>query len=249
VTLRLADAVADLVVGSSCLGCGRPGRLLCPACRDALAVPAHPAWPSPVPPGLVAPWACGEYAALLRDLVVGHKEHRMLALCAPLGALLARSVRAATQDATGPVVLVPVPSRRSTVRARGYDATYSLTRRAAGLLRRDGLDAAVHRLLVSRGAVLDQSLLGSAERFANLDGTLHCPSDRLRRLARWRPAVQVVVCDDVLTTGATAREAQRALEAVGLVVTGVAAVAATSKRRPRGTRGSGPGLSSVGASD
>jgi len=42
--------------------------------------------------------------------------------------------------------------------------------------------------------------------------------------------VTAIVCDDVLTTGATAREAQRALEAVGLPVATICCVAATRKR-------------------
>ncbi|HEY0949869.1 MAG TPA: ComF family protein, partial [Nocardioides sp.] len=53
-----------------------------------------------------------------------------------------------------------------------------------------------------------------------------------------RPRARLLVCDDVLTTGSTAREAQRALESVGLAVAGHAAIAATRRRsRPAGPLG------------
>jgi predicted amidophosphoribosyltransferase len=230
---RLADAAVDLLLGSRCVGCDRPGRLVCPPCATTLREPAWPAWPSPTPGGLVAPWTAAEYADVARALVLGHKERAMHGLRGPLSDLLARAVCAAVDDAgtSGPpVVLTPVPSRPATVRARGHDPTWTITRGAAARLRRAGHDVRAVRLLRLRVRVDDQAGLDAAARAANLAGSMACPSRALRRLATRTPEALVVVCDDVLTTGATAREAQRALEASGLTVLAVATAAATRKR-------------------
>ena len=62
-----------------------------------------------------------------------------------------------------------------------------------------------------------------------------CVAGARRSLVSAGVAVSVVVCDDVLTTGATAREAQRALEDGGLRVRAIVTVAATRKRLPAGS--------------
>ena len=160
----------------------------------------------------------------------------MLGLRPALARLLAQAVVAAAAEGAGPLVLVPVPSRPATVRARGHDPMRAVTARTARLLRASGYVALARPLLRQRPGVLDQSGLDAGRRAANLAGSMHCPSPALGRLARRLPEARVVVCDDVLTTGATAREAQRALEAVGLPVVAVAAVAATRRRLPVTTR-------------
>ncbi|GAA4695995.1 ComF family protein [Nocardioides conyzicola] len=232
---EIADAAADLLLGGACAGCARPGRVLCPDCARTLPAAARPAWPDPVPAGLAPPWATGEYAGALRALVIGHKERRLLGLRDPLARLLLQSVRAALADAPpGPVVLVPVPSRPGVSRTRGHDPTGRITSRAARLLRRDGLDVLAMPLLRSRPGAVDQAGLGAVARAANLAGSMHCPTEQVRRLAARRTHAHLVVCDDVVTTGVTLREAQRALEAVGLQVAAVAAVAATRRRIPTG---------------
>jgi predicted amidophosphoribosyltransferase len=129
------------------------------------------------------------------------------------------------------VLLVPVPSRPGVVRARGHDPLLTLVRVAA----RRVPGTTVASLLRSRGNVRDQAGLTADERARNLAGSLWCPT---RLLRRWTGSpARVVVCDDVLTTGATAREAQRALTASGLLVEGVATVAATRRRWPAGPSG------------
>jgi predicted amidophosphoribosyltransferase len=235
-TLRAAGA--DLLLGGRCVGCERPGRVLCEPCRAALPRPDDVHVPSPHPPGLATPWTTAPYDGLVRAMVLGHKERRLLGLRPDLGRLLALAVDAATTgagavDDGAALALVPVPSRRGVVRARGHDATLALVIEAARLLRAVGLDAVVAPLLVARRGVRDQAGLDSAARRANLAGSMTCPARGLRRLAAARATVHVVVCDDVLTTGSTALEAQRALAAVGLPTLAVATVAATPLRRQR----------------
>jgi predicted amidophosphoribosyltransferase len=227
------DPVRDLLLGSTCVGCGRPGRLLCRPCLNALEPTPFPAWPQPVPPGLDHPWAATTYDGTVRAMVLGHKEHRLLALARPLGDLLASAVAAAVADLDpepAPLLLVPVPSRPATLRQRGHDATGSLVRAAAARLRADGLSSHAVALLRTRSGLADQSGLGAAARAVNLAGALRVHPPALRRLARAGRPLHLVVCDDVLTTGATAAEAQRALRGVGLPPLAVAAVAATQRR-------------------
>jgi len=224
------EAALDLLLGGACVGCDRPGRSLCPACRAGLPDFPRLAWPDPSPPGLAPPWTGGAYDGTLRAALLAHKERHVAGLAAPLAGLLAQSVVAA---GPGPVLLVPVPSRPGVVRSRGHDPLLDVVRRTARLLP----GATVAPLLRSRGAVLDQAGLTASERAANLAGSLWCPSAGLRRFAGRTD--RVVVCDDVLTTGATAREAQRALAASGLDVCAIAVVAATLRRLPRGRTGRG----------
>ena len=229
----------DLVVPQQCGGCGQPGWAWCPACVQACAAPPV------VLPGVGVPARAASAGAPARPLVaraaarhdgpagravVAYKEHGAHRLAAPLGGLLAGSVRAVVEAAVaplpagsagrgrggpvpGPIWLVPVPSRRAARRARGGDHMHVLAARAARVLRAGGLPA--HRMtgLQHVRASLDQVGLTKDQRRANVAGTLAC--------AALPPGV-VVVVDDVLTTGATAAEAVRAVRAAGSTVLGVA---------------------------
>lgn len=229
----MRDELLDLVLGSSCVACGRAGRLLCPGCTGLLPRGTFPCPPTPSPEGLAPAVAAGEYDGALRLLVNAHKESARFALAAPLGDLLAASVGAvlagvaSTADVPRPVLLVPVPSRRAVVRMRGHDPLLRIARRASARLRACGTPVRVGRMLRPVRTVADQAGLSAEERGTNLVGSLCARrGTAVERLA----AAGVVVVDDVITTGATAREAQRALEEAGLRVLGIAVVAATRRR-------------------
>ena len=235
----MLDEALDLFLGSRCVGCDLPGRMLCPTCRDGLSTRARVAWPSPVPEGLVTPWVAEAYDGAVKALVVGHKDRGQWGHRRVLGDLLAHAVHgaAAHLDPAVPLLLVPVPSRPGAGRRRGYEATEALVRRACTRVRRER-PAAVVPLLVSRGAA-DQAGLDAGDRAANVAGSMHCRTAALARAGRRWSRAHVLVCDDVLTTGSTAREAQRALEAVGLPPAAVVAVAATRRRGAGGASAAG----------
>lgn len=221
------DAWTDLALGSRCAVCDLPGRVLCRHCDRRLPRAGYRVRPDPEPVGLAPTFVAGPYADPLRRLVLAHKEHRVLGLAAPLGRILADVVTSAVPGGAE-VALVAVPSSPGTVRRRGHDPLARTVRAAAGVLRRSGRGALVPVLLRQYRPVADQAGLDAEGRAENLNGSLAVVGRAHRALAG-RPVV-LVVCDDVVTTGATAREAQRALETNGLTVSAVAAVAATGRR-------------------
>jgi predicted amidophosphoribosyltransferase len=231
----LRSAAADLLAGSRCVGCGEPGRTLCRDCGQRLAERPFRADPNPRPYGLPDVWAGAPYDGVARAALLAHKEHAVLALTPVLSRVLARSAVACLAaaereglDLLGPLI-VPVPSRRAVVRARGHDPVLRMSRAAAALLRLAGLDAAVAPALRIGKSVRDQAALDRVERRANLRGAMHA-----RPLHRDLVGRAAVVADDIVTTGSTAAEAARALRSVGVPVIGVAVVAATALRGPRG---------------
>ncbi|MFF4259081.1 ComF family protein [Streptomyces sp. NPDC001663] len=223
--------LTDLVLPAECGGCGRPRAVLCPECRAALsgAAPSR-VRPVPEPPGLPVVHAAARYADEVRAVLLAHKERGALALAAPLGTALAGAVRAGLQESgalghggtsaglrdvqgsavaggDGPVLLVPLPSARAAVRARGHDPARRIALAAAGELRRSGIAAQVLSVLRQRRAVADQAGLNSRQRMDNLAGALAVAPGGARLLQGGR----IVLVDDLMTTGASLSEAARAV--------------------------------------
>ncbi|MEU9290466.1 ComF family protein [Streptomyces sp. NPDC048275] len=151
----------------------------------------------------------------------------------------------------GPVLLVPVPSSRRAVRARGHDPARRIALAAAGELRRTGTSARVLAVLRQRRAVADQSGLNARQRLDNLASALEVAAGGARLLAG---GGRVVLVDDLMTTGASLTEASRAVrvamadvdayagtvwEATGERTVEVTADGADRTRTARGMAGAG----------
>ncbi|MFK0048216.1 ComF family protein [Streptomyces sp. NPDC090741] len=227
--------LAGLVLPADCGGCGAARVLLCAGCAQALSgAAAGRVRPSPRPAGLPVVYAAAVYEGAVREVVLAHKERGALPLAGPLGAALAAAAARAVEGAVGvgaaaaaageELVLVPAPSARRQVRARGHDPARRTALAAAARLRRAGVRARVASVLRHVRPVADQAGLGARERRENLTGALGvCRGAG----ARFPAAARIVLVDDLITTGATLAEAARALRAASIgPVAGAAVVAA-----------------------
>jgi predicted amidophosphoribosyltransferase len=214
----LAD-LSDLVWPRRCVACGVANAAWCAACRG------HPErLPIEIGDGVVV-FAAGRYEGPRRSALLAYKERGRRELAQALAEQLTAVIRA--DDALArfraqPLVLVPVPSSARARRARGGDHLIPVVRRAAR-----SLGYPMVRALEFDRPVQDSAGLGIAARQRNLERAMFAAAPR-------GPSAALVV-DDIVTTGATLREAVRALKEAGWTVAGGAVIAATALRH-RGDR-------------
>jgi ComF family protein len=191
--VALAQLLSDLVCPRRCAGCGRPGEDICSSCSARLKIPSC----GPCPAGIDRVVAACAYEGAGRALVLRLKIGAVRSAAQPLVGAMRRAAVAAG-GVTG--TMTWVPGKPADMRRRGFDHAELL---ATELSR--GLGLPCRRLLDRRRIPLDQAALGAAERRANLAGAFR--ADVSPR--------EVVLVDDVVTTGATAEACARALRAAG----------------------------------
>lgn len=226
----------DLLLPPCCPLCGTllksgVGDAFCPACLDAFApldsaCCPRCALPYPLPSGSdhlceaclrhepPFVWTCclGLYEAKLREAVHAFKFHGKVHFDRPLARLLAARLETVRQDYR-PDLLIAVPLHRQRLRARTYNQSLLLARELGRFWR---LPAPARLLRRVRPTHSQQGLSGD-DRRRNLKGAFALT----QKLAGQR----VLLVDDVLTTGATARECAATLLAGGASSVAVAVLA------------------------
>ena len=220
---------------SQCLVCRQwSARRLCDDCTRRYAAPRprclHCAIVVPsgvpvctdcrrAPPPFDAAVAAVDYAFPWSDVIGSFKFGAGVDSAAALATLLADAVRRAALPAVSLVVPVPLGERRQV--ERGYNQSWEIARRAARSLGRPARADVLRRLFdTAHVAALPRQARASAVRGAF--GVEHRADRALRGQC-------VALVDDVVTTGATAAEAARALRQGGAAQVQLWALARTPR--------------------
>ena len=215
--VKLKRMALDLLFPQRCVGCGKEGDFLCHSCRGALPYIVPPLCPKcgkPQPSGTLCP-GCVDWQAkldsirspfrfdgVMRQAIHQLKYRNLRALAVPLAKLLNDYL------ATNPVpgeILVPVPLHRKRLRERGYNQSHLLAKELGKLLKLPVID---DHLIRKRFAHPQTKTTTVYERRSNVVNAFICRDHRLKDK-------QVLLIDDVSTSGATLDACAAALKAGG----------------------------------
>jgi len=182
---------------------------LCRACRLA-------------PPHFVRAVAFGLYQDRMKAAIHAFKYDRMHPAARALGRMLAQAIAQLAGEAPTEMLVIPVPLHRSKHAERGFNQARALAESALGFLRKSHpewrLTLASSTLMRLRPTT-SQAGLTARQRRLNVRGAFSV-SDRAAVDGK-----HILLIDDILTTGATARAAAQALVRAGAASVWVATLA------------------------
>jgi ComF family protein len=193
---------------------------MCRACRLA-------------PPPFVRAVAFGPYQGRMKEVIHALKYDRLHPAAHRLGRMLAEAIAQLAGEAPSEMLVIPVPLHRSKHAQRGFNQARSLAEHALAFLSKSHpqwrLTLASSTLMRLR-ATESQAGLTPRMRRMNVRGAFSVSDRSAVKLKH------VLVIDDILTTGATARAAAKALVDAGATSVWVATLARARRMNEFGSR-------------
>lgn len=234
----LAWKFIDLVYPPECIGCGKIGFRCCPDCWDKRILydqnicqtcgkPLHQAsickncisesFP------LEKIRSVGEYEGVLHDFILGLKYHRNIGLAE---LILPDLTRTLANSHFNFEMLIPVPLNKTRQRERGYNQVAVWGRLLSNTI---GIPMDSSAIIRERNTV-SQVTLPAEKRAENVSGAFSAKSDIVN-------GKNILLLDDVITTGATLIECAKVLKNAGVKQISALTIARSSIKKVKNKGG------------
>ena len=214
---HLAWLAADWLYPPICAGCGRPGSRWCVECAEKAAVITHPICPTcgaPVSPGepchecknhppsfdFLRSWAV--FGGPVRSALHHLKYGKDLGIAEVLARPLVEIVKFEKWEID---LIIPIPLSKSHLRQRGYNQAEAIAVPVSLALKKK----CVTNFVTRSKETSSQIDLSAAQRYANLQDAFSVNPAKLK-------GRDILLIDDVATTGATLNSCSKALKDVGV---------------------------------
>lgn len=216
---QLQEKIIDFFFPRRCVGCGKVGDFLCPVCRQKLPRILRPICKrcgKPESSGNLCSACWGQkteidgirsvfrFEGIVRQAIHGLKYRNLKSISGCLAMLMADYL----QD--NPVhgeVLVPVPLHSRRLRKRGYNQSSLLAQELGKLIATPVIDGSLCRL---KDSLPQARTTAIEERKKNVKEAFVCRDEEVK-------AKNVILIDDVCTSGATLEACAVALKAGGAI--------------------------------
>ena len=200
-------SLASLVIPVECALCSKPDEVLCGPCRaNLLCSPLHQRTPFTSSERQISIVSQLRFNESISSVILGAKDNANLIF----QSLIIDSLIKARSRFPCNLVLVPIPTTTRARRKRGRDFMLEITQALAHVT-----GDTVLPFLNCVGKVSPQKSLNANERSKNLTNAFAINPKVARENFQKLSANQILLVDDVVTTGATMLEGFRALDAWG----------------------------------
>jgi predicted amidophosphoribosyltransferase len=228
---KFVTELSDLVLARECIGCATLGTLICVKCQATVQNRAQIMRDlrfDELAEDLRIPLAIAHrYKPPIDAMIYRYKDNAIPELARILANLLSGAIaqipKVDFRDAQGvplPPILIPIPSRKSSIRTRGFDPMILISDHLA----HEGFPIAPW--LIDQRVAGRSKTLGTADRMRAAHDAFRVGRIPDRYLSDPTP---VIVIDDVTTSGATFAAAVSQLLLAGVHVIGCAAIAGARK--------------------
>lgn len=222
--VKIFAELNEILFPARCIGCSELGPALCQLCKRSWSPTIYHQNLSKRYRGIgdtrpdLSVFSSVEYSPIAKRVLLAAKENHIREADALLISALEYSMRAHFRHPLLPTItgLVPIPSRARVIRVRGRDFLTEISQELGSQYQTPNFS-----ILGYSRVVKDQSKLNTEERWSNLNGAFLAKSHSAQGVdTKSLQGATVLLVDDLVTTGATLLEAERALNYAGIRVAG-----------------------------